>query len=444
MKKERNGMEVEREMENIHLSEYQKSIDYLFSLQKFGIKFGLNSTENILAKIGNPHRKLRCIHIGGTNGKGSTAAMLSSILKQHGFRVGLYTSPHLVRFTERFRINDEEVSCQKMVEVFERVRAALDERQPPTFFEVVTAMALLYFAEQEVDWAIIEVGMGGRLDATNVISPKVSVITNVSYDHQEYLGNTLSAIAREKAGIIKDETPVVTGARQSVVVGVLKATSSKHRSPLFRIGADFRVRRNTEDGSFQYQGLKRRWPSLDVNLIGSHQAGNAALALAALEVLENAGEISIDPAAVEKGLLNVYWPARLEILQQDPLIVLDGAHNPPGAESLRESLQQCFKYQNLHLVIGIMADKDIRGILRRLLPLAETAIFTQPRYSRADNPENLRRLARPYIQKHYVIPDPASAIQQAKLLAGPDDLICITGSLYFAGEVKELFGEPVL
>jgi dihydrofolate synthase/folylpolyglutamate synthase len=428
-------------MEKMAVSDYRQSIDYLFGLQKFGIKFGLNSTENILAQVGSPHRKLRCIHIGGTNGKGSTAAMLSSILKQHGFKVGLYTSPHLVRFTERFRINDEEASSERILDVFERIRGVLDDREPPTFFEVVTAMGFLYFVEEEVDWAIIEVGMGGRLDATNVIEPKVSIITNVAYDHQEYLGNTLSAIAREKAGIIKEKTPVITGARQPVVVGVLKATSSKHHAPLFRLGTDFRVRRNTEGGSFQYQGLRRRWPSLEVNLIGPHQAGNAAMALAALEVLEKEGELAIDPAAVERGLCNVYWPARLEVLEKDPLIVLDGAHNPPGAESLRDSLKNCFKYRHLHLVIGIMADKDIRGILRRLLPLAETAIFTQPRYTRAANPENLRRLARPYIQKHYVIPDLASAIQQAKQLAGPDDLICITGSLYFAGEVKELFGE---
>lgn len=431
-------------METMPLFDYKESVDYLFSLQKFGIKFGLNSTEKILAQLGNPERRLRCIHVGGTNGKGSTAAMLSSLLKQHGLRVGLYTSPHLVRFTERFRINDQEVAPERILDIFERVRAVLDKREPPTFFEVVTAMAFLYFAEEEVDWAIIEVGMGGRLDATNVITPKVSIITNVSYDHQEHLGNTLSAIAREKAGIIKDETPVITGARQPAVVGLLKATCSKHQTSLFRLGTDFRVRRTAGNGFFLYQGLKRRWPSLEVNLIGAHQTGNAALALAALEVLEKEGEISIDSEAVQKALRNVHWPARLEVLQKDPMIILDGAHNSPGAESLRDSLRQCFKYQNLHLVIGIMADKDIRGILRRLLPLAETAIFTQPRYSRAANPENLRRLARPYIQKHYVIPDLASAIQQAKLLAGPDDLICITGSLYFAGEVKEFFGEPVL
>ncbi|MBP8644752.1 MAG: bifunctional folylpolyglutamate synthase/dihydrofolate synthase [Syntrophobacteraceae bacterium] len=425
------------------LSAYQESIRYLYGLQKYGIKFGLNGTENLLARLGNPHRRFRSIHIAGTNGKGSTAAMLSSVLKEHGFRVGLYTSPHLVRFTERFRMNDVEVAPQRIMEVFQKIHPTLDPREPPTFFEAVTAMAFAYFAEEKADWAVIEVGMGGRLDATNVIHPEVCLVTNISFDHQQYLGSTLSSIAREKAGIIKEGVPVVTGARQPVVQGILKASCLKHAAPLFRIGRDFRVRRNG-DGTFKYSGMRRQWPALPLPLEGPHQTGNAALALAALEVIEKQGGISLDGEAIRRGLSQVFWPARLEKLQENPLVILDGAHNPQGAESLREALKNSYSYRYLHLVLGIMADKDIRGIFRKLLPLAETAIFTRPRYVRAANPEELRRLARSYIRKHYVIPDPASAIEQAKHLAGPEDLICITGSLYFAGEVKELFGEPTL
>ena len=430
-------------MTSASLDRYQDSIEYLFGLQKHGIKFGLNSTSNILSRVGNPHHKLRCIHIAGTNGKGSTAAMLSSILREHGLKVGLYTSPHLVRFTERFRLNDREVEPSRILEVFENIRTTLDDREPPTFFEVVTAMGFLYFAQEDVDWAVIETGMGGRLDATNVVQPHLSVITNVSFDHQEYLGVTLAAIAREKAGIIKNGVPVVSGVGQPLVKGILKATCYKMGAPLYLMRKDFRVRK-TGDGLFLYQGLRRRWSSLKVNLSGTHQYQNAGLALAALEVLEKRGVVSIDPAAVENGLANVSWPARLELLQRDPMIVLDGAHNVHGAESLREALKSCFSYHKLHFVLGIMGDKDIRGILKTLLPLAETAIFTQPRYARAASPELLRRLARPFLSKHYVIPDAASAIQQAEHLAEPGDLICITGSLYFAGEVKELFGEPAL
>jgi len=428
-------------MENTSLSSYQESIDYLFGLQKHGIKFGLNCTKNILTRLGNPHHSLRCIHIAGTNGKGSTAAMLSSMLKQQGLRVGLFTSPHLVRFTERFRIDDEEESPERILEIFGRVRQVIDDAEPPTFFEIVTAMAFQYFAEEKVDWAIVEVGMGGRLDATNVMRPQVSVVTNVSFDHEEFLGNTLGAIAREKAGIIKNRVPVVSGARQPLVQAILKATCLRQEAPIFHLGKDFRAKRNA-DGSLRYEGLRRRFPSLALNLAGWHQFHNAALALATLEVLENYRVLSLNPAAIQEGLLHVHWPARLEVLQESPLIVLDGAHNPQGAECLRDALKQLFPKRRLHLVLGIMADKDLRGILRRLLPPAETVIFTQPKYARAANPETLRRLARPYIQRLYVIPDPESAIQQAKSLAAPEDVICITGSLYFAGEVKELFGEP--
>ncbi|MCU0571464.1 MAG: bifunctional folylpolyglutamate synthase/dihydrofolate synthase [Syntrophobacteraceae bacterium] len=430
-------------MESSALNRYKTSIDYLYGLQKYGIKFGLNSTERILERLGNPERRLRCIHVGGTNGKGSTAAMLSSVLRAHGLRVGLYTSPHLVRFTERFRVDEREADVERILEVFERVRSVLDDSEPPTFFEMVTAMAFQYFLEEQVDWAVIEVGMGGRLDATNVIRPEVSIITNVSYDHQEFLGNSLAAIAREKAGIIKEEVPLVTGARQPVVKGILKATCFSHHAPVFCLGSQFRVRRNP-DGTFQYHGIKRKWRSLELNLKGAHQFQNAALALAALEVVKEENAVPLDAEVIREALLDVRWPCRLEVLQESPLVILDGAHNPHGAESLRDALKSCFDYEKLHLVLGIMADKDTRGILRRLLPLAETAIFTKPRYARAEKPETLKRLARPYVQKHYVIPDPAAAIAEARAMASPNDAICIAGSLYFAGEVKELLGEHTI
>jgi dihydrofolate synthase/folylpolyglutamate synthase len=423
------------------LTDYQESLVYLYGLQKYGIKFGLNRTENLLAKVGNPHKRLRCIHVAGTNGKGSTAAMLASILQRHGLRVGLYTSPHLVRFTERFRIDDQEAPPEKIIDIFRQIYGILDQREPPTFFEVATAMGLLYFAREQVDWAVIEVGMGGRLDATNVIWPEVCVITNIALDHQEFLGRTLAAIAREKAGIIKDGVPLITGARQAVVQSTIKTTCFRHQADLFRLGVDFRVR-HSPDGSFSYLGQRRRWAGLRLQLEGPHQLNNAALALAALEILDRKGVLTLDPAAIREGLATVRWPARLEVLQHRPLIVLDGAHNPQGAESLRNALKRSFSYNKLHLVLGIMKDKDLRGILRRLLPIAESAIFTKPRYERAADPEELKRLARLYIKKYYVVPDVLAAINQAKVLAGPEDLICVAGSLYFAGEVKEIFGEP--
>jgi dihydrofolate synthase/folylpolyglutamate synthase len=427
--------------EGILLRQYQDSIDYLYGLQKYGIKFGLNRTESLLGRLGNPHQRLRCVHVAGTNGKGSTAATLAAIMKEQGYRVGLYTSPHLVRFTERFRIDEQEAKPERILDVFQQVHSILDEREPPTFFEVVTAMGLLYFEQEKVDWAIIEVGLGGRLDATNVIQPRICVITSISFDHQEFLGATLSSIAREKAGIIKEEVPVVCGARQPAVQSVIKATCFRRHAALYRLGVDFRARQHA-DGSFHYQGLRHSWSGLRLNLDGAHQLSNASLALATMEALNMRDEIDVEPAAVSRGLLKVHWPARLEVLQENPLIVLDGAHNPQGAECLRDALKHSFSYRRLHLVLGVMKDKDLRGIMRRLLPIADTVIFTRPRYERGADPEYLKSLASPYLQNHFVVPEVAAALQQARLLAQPEDLICITGSLYFAGEVKELFGEP--
>lgn len=419
---------------------YQDSLDYLYGLQKFGIKFGLNSTQQILERVGNPHLGLRCIHVAGTNGKGSTSAMLSGVLRRQGLRTGLYSSPHLVRFTERFRIDDREVPVRRILDVFEKIRAVIDDAEPPTFFEVVTAMGLLYFAEEAVDWAVIEVGMGGRLDATNVITPRVSVITNVSLEHQEYLGNTVAAIAREKAGIIKGGVPVITAVAQPSALGVVRADCLERHAPLFCLGKDFRVRRRP-NGAFGYRGMKRGLAPLRLNLVGAHQVRNAGLALATLEVLDRGGDVPWNEGAIREGLEGVRWPARIEVLAEKPLTVLDGAHNPHGAEALARAIREDLPHRRLHLVLGIMADKDIAGILRRLLPLADTAIFTQPRYTRAANPEKLQELAGSYLRDFEIIPDPARAIERARQLAGPEDLICITGSLYFAGEVKELFGE---
>ncbi|SMC27793.1 dihydrofolate synthase / folylpolyglutamate synthase [Desulfacinum hydrothermale DSM 13146] len=423
------------------IHEYEKAVQFLFNLQKAGIKFGLNRTESLLSRLGNPHHRFSALHIAGTNGKGSTAAMIAAILHRHGFRVGLYTSPHLVRFTERFRIDDKEVSPHKVFRAFEHVMEVVEGDELPTFFEAVTAMAFQLFAAEGVEWAVVETGMGGRLDATNLLEPRVSIITNVALDHQEFLGSTLSAVAREKAGIIKKETPVLTAARQPVVLSAFKTRCLKMRAPLLRLGTHFRVRRN---GSrhFTYDGLHRRWPHLPLGLLGEHQCHNAALALAALELLEEQDVLRLDLDRVREGLAHVHWPGRLEILEHNPVVMVDGAHNPSGAESLRNSLTHFFRYRKLHLVMGIMADKDIRGIFRRLLPHAETAIFTRPRYGRAADPELLRRLAKPYIQRHYVVDHPADAIAQAKDMATEEDLICITGSLYFIGEVKELYGEP--
>lgn len=422
------------------LDRYNQVLKDLYLLQKVGIKFGLNRTEELLNRLGNPHIGLRYIHVGGTNGKGSVVAMLSSILKAHNYRVGSYISPHLLRFTERFRINWEEIPREKVIELYERVKSVLVPESYPTFFEFVTAMAFLYFREENIDWGVIEVGMGGRLDCTNVITPSVSIITNVGFDHQEFLGSSLVSIAREKAGIIKKEIPIITGAKQPIVQSVIKTTAYRLKAPLKILGRDFVVRKGSSQ-TFHYQGMNRGFRDLPLPLIGEHQRENAALALAALEILEERGLLELREDSVREGLRATSWPGRAEIISRNPTVILDGAHNPHGAESLKNILKTNFNYEKLYLVIGIMGDKDVRGILRRLLPQAEAVVFTKPRYSRAADPESLRKMARSYISRCYVIPDVAQAIDYVMSEAGPNDLICITGSLYFIGEVKELFGD---
>ncbi|MGD8878401.1 MAG: Mur ligase family protein, partial [Syntrophobacterales bacterium] len=281
---------------------YDQTLNYLYDLQKYGIKFGLSSTSSLLERIGNPQAGLKTIHIAGTNGKGSTAAMLSAILVRAGFTVGLYTSPHLVRFNERFRLNERDIGDEDIMDVFKTVRAMVDEREPPTFFEMTTAMALSLFAEKEVDWAILEVGMGGRLDATNVVQPKLTIINNVSYDHQEFLGSTLSRIAREKAGIIKERVPLITAVKQPVALAVIKTRCSALNAPCYRIGRQIKVRTMGEQ-RFSYSGLGWRLGNLHVPLAGRHQVVNAATALGGLEVLERWGYYKLDEDQIREGLV---------------------------------------------------------------------------------------------------------------------------------------------
>jgi len=419
---------------------YDKALSYLYDLQKYGIKFGLSSTSNLLGRLGNPHQNFRAIHIAGTNGKGSTAAMLSAILTDMGMQVGLYTSPHLVRFNERFRINDQDVDDQGIMDVFRRVKDVVDEREPPTFFEMTTAMALSFFAEKGVDWAILEVGMGGRLDATNVIQPQMTIINNVAFDHQEFLGATLGRIAREKAGIIKQGVPLITAVRQPVALAVIKERCSALNAPCYRVGQQIKVRSRGKQ-RFSYRGLKWRLDNLQLPLAGRHQLLNAATALGALEVLEQSGQLPPTRSHVREGLRKTRWPGRLERFRERPPVLLDGAHNYAGVVALCKALQEEYTYKRLIIVLGIMADKDLRGMLHKLAFLADYIILTRPKYERAAEPESLREVAGEFANRTELIRSVRQALQRAMILATHEDLVVVTGSLYFIGEVKEISEE---
>jgi len=419
---------------------YQQSLDYLYSLEKFGMIFGLTQVERILNAIGNPHREIQAIHIGGTNGKGSTAAMMGSILQKEGYRVGVYTSPHLIRFTERIKVNGKEIEEEEVAALAEWMKKEIEAAgiTPPfTFFDFTTAMALYYFKQKLVDLAVLEVGLGGRLDSTNVVDPLISIITNIAKDHEEYLGKSILKIAGEKTGIIKKGRPLITAATQPQVLRLFSKICKENRSPYFRVGKEFRYVR-AEDGDFDYEGLNRKLWSIHLNLRGFHQVINATTALGAMEVLEDLGyRVSTD--AMVDGLKEVDWPGRLEMVSFSPRVILDGAHNPAGALVLKESLGKEFQYQHLVLLIGIMKDKDIQSMLDLLAPLADHIILTKPHTDRAAPPVLLKKALGQNGKKAEIAEDLKQAVERGLSLAQKEDLLCITGSLYTVGEARAYF-----
>ncbi len=419
---------------------YRKSLDYLYHLEKFGMIFGLTQVEKILNAVGNPHKEIQAIHVGGTNGKGSTAAMMASILRKEGYRVGLYTSPHLTRFTERIRVNGKEIEEEEVAALTERMKKEVESAgiaSPFTFFDFTTAMALYYFNQKLVDLAILEVGLGGRLDSTNVVDPLIAIITNVAKDHEEYLGKTISKIAKEKAGIIKKGRPLITAATQPQVLRVFSKACQEKKSPYFRVGKEFRYVR-TGDEEFDYEGLDRKLWGLRPNLKGFHQVVNATTALGAMEVLENLG-YWVSTEAMVDGLREVDWPGRLEMVSSSPRVILDGAHNPAGALALKESLENEFQYQHLILLVGIMKDKDSRSMLHLLAPLAEHIILTRPHTDRATPPLLLRKALGENGKRTEIEEDLKKAIDRGLSLTREEDLLCITGSLYTVGEARSYF-----
>jgi dihydrofolate synthase/folylpolyglutamate synthase len=366
--------------------------------------------------------------------------MMSSILEKEGYRVGLYTSPHLIRFTERIKVNGKEIDEEEVAALTAWMRKEIEAAgitAPFTFFDFTTAMALYYFKQKLVDLAILEVGLGGRLDSTNVVDPLISIITNIAKEHEEYLGKTILKIAREKSGIIKKGRPLITAATQLQVLRLFSKICQEKGSPYFRIGKEFRYVR-ADDGDFDYEGLNRKLWSIHLNLKGFHQVINATTALGAMEVLEDLGyRVSTD--AMIDGLREVDWPGRLEMVSSSPRVVLDGAHNPAGAFALKESLEKEFQYQHLILLIGIMKDKDVQSMLHLLSPLADHIILTKPHTDRATPPSLLKKALGRNRRKAEIAEDLNEAIERGLSLTQEEDLLCITGSLYTVGEARAYF-----
>ena len=442
--------------------DYQQAWNYLDSLQFFKIKLGLDSMERFLGLLGDPQRRLRFIHVAGTNGKGSVAAALLSVLARAGYRVGLYTSPHLSCVRERFRINKDFIPEADFARQGRAIHEVLGGEQI-TYFEVTTALALLWFAAEEVDVAIMEVGMGGRLDATNVITPLVGVITNVSLDHQAYLGDTLAAVAAEKAGIIKPGVPLVSGVAADDSRRVVEKRCRELAAPLYLLGRDFSwqaagktaraeagASQPAAAGSWTYRGLHGAIEGLNSPLRGSYQRDNLSLALATLELL--ATSLPVGEQDLRAGLAAVSWPGRLELLELSReeqggqrRVLLDGAHNPAGVAALVAALEADFTYRRLVMIWASMADKDVAAGLNLIAPLCDTLILTRPESERSATPAEMRRLLAPEPRARVLeAADPLAALDLAWRLSEAEDLVAVAGSLYLVGAARSiLLGELV-
>jgi len=451
--------------------DYAGALALLAELTKFGINLGLERITRLLGCLGNPEAELAAIHVGGTNGKGSTSAILAAVLGEAGFRVGVYTSPHLVSYTERFTINGQPIAeadfAALMAEIeptFAAVRA--DTGENPTEFEVLTALGFLYFQRQRVDILILEVGLGGDIDSTNVIArPLLSIITNVSIEHTDYLGRTIPEIAARKSGLIKPGRPVITASGDARALTVIRRTAEEKGAPFYDVRTEVSWEAKGENTAGQVFAVrfKRGWPrqqeqhgqpgrqeqqrqqgdlearEFTLALWGDHQLVNAATALLALKLLVEQGW-KIDCAAIGAGLASVRWPGRLDVLGTAPLIVVDGAHNPAGMETLAVWLAQRRQVaRKVILVIGMLADKDRAEAVKIIEPLADRVIVTRPASTRAGD----WKLTGAYFQNSGDIiyrESVENALDEARRLAGREDIIVITGSLYLLGEVYTLLG----
>ena len=410
---------------------YQELVRDLFPRLSGGIRWGLERTRSLLAAVDNPHRRYRTIHVGGTNGKGSCAATLASILARTGARVGLYSSPHLCTFRERFQINQQALSEEQVVAAAEKLWPAVRELQP-SFFEATTAIGFLAFAEANIDVAVVEVGLGGRLDATNVITPELSIITNIAFDHRDYLGETLEAIAIEKAGIIKPRTPLLTAEQGLEALNVFRARAAQLEAELHELDAA-----DLSDVAFDLHGTTLAMPwggqrvTLHTPLIGEHQAMNTALAVRAAEILD----VKVDADGLQAALNNVRWPGRLQVERIDgQRWVLDVAHNVAGVEALVEAIRKLDLHRPLVLVVGILGDKDWPAMLPPLFGIANEIILTVPPTApgvRAWDPEQ----ALPFAQGRSVrvLKDFHTALEVAHAHAG-EGTVLVTGSFHTVGD----------
>ena len=419
---------------------YEEALSYIHSICWKGSKLGLDRTRELLGKLDDPQKELKFIHIAGTNGKGSTAAMLSSILEEAGYRVGLYTSPFINRFNERMQVNHQPIPDEELAALTEYVRPHADAMaDSPTEFELITALAMVWFARQKCDIVVLEVGMGGELDSTNIIDvPEAAVIAAMGLDHVKELGPTMADIARAKAGIIKEGGRVVSYGgnpeADEVIAAVCRARNASLRQPDFSaiVPGDFSL----EGQTFSYKG----WRGLRIPLVGAYQMNNAAVVLETVEVLRQRGW-SVSDEAVRQGLADTRWPARFEVLRRDPVFIVDGGHNPHGIRATAESLSRLFPGRKITFVTGVMADKDVEHILGLIVPLADQFFTVRPDNPRAMDAGELAARIEAMGAKATACASVQDGVDRAIQAEGPHGVACALGSLYMSGEVRSCFGK---
>ncbi len=421
--------------------DYRDCLEWLFARHRFVMKPGLERVEYLLGSVGNPHHDFRVVHVAGTNGKGSTSNMIASILSEHGLRTGLFTSPHVIDFTERYVIDGERITRARVLDYVERLKPASDNIEA-TFFEIATAIAALYFSDEKVDVAVAEVGLGGRLDATNALDSMLSVITGIALDHVEVLGNDVRRIAAEKAGIIRPDGVVVCGATGDaleIIRGVASALEARFvatreaseltRASIVSTGSIF----NFEYGEYAYRNLS-------TSMLGRHQISNAVNAIVAVHELSRGGLFTLTEPALRSGLSEAMSIGRLQILDRRPTVVADVAHNTEAAYTLAAALGEVFEYDRLIVVLGLMADKDAAGFIGSLADVIDQLILTEPGTARAARAADLAIVAAEYNIEAIAVPSPGAAIARAVSDAAEGDLVLITGSHYTVGDIMKSLG----
>lgn len=416
------------------MDKYSETLETIYRLRGGMIDLRLDRMDRALALFDHPEKQFPSLHIAGTNGKGSTSAMLHAVLSQAGYRTGLYTSPHLASFTERIRIGDREITPDEVVALAGEIRGRIESAGVQlTFFEFVTAMAFIYFARRALDVAVIEVGLGGRLDATNVITPLACAITTVSKDHEAYLGPDELSIGREKGGIIKPGVPVACGKVSAPVAELLAGIARERGAQAYFLGSDFGFSLKNE-GLFDYTGIKQHYSNVELALRGRHQRANGSVALAALELVQD--RLPVGEEALRRGLQTVRWPGRLEVMLEQPTVILDGAHNTEGVRALIDEMNELRRGRKVRLLFATMADKEWQLMLRALAPAVDEIVFTRVQMERSADPRQLAEYVGGRTPR--AIEDSRAALRAVLSEAAPQDIVLVAGSLYLLGEVRPM------